>query len=64
MLTDSLEEVWGERYCSYLFCPVSVCHKPFTKAVIHIVPAVVSSLRVVAVLQRLFSFPANSELVN
>ena len=34
----------------------------FTKAVIH-VPAVVSSLRVVSGLQRLLSFPANSELV-
>ena len=36
--------------------------EPFTKAVIR-VPAVVSSLRVVAGLQRLLSFPANSELV-
>ena len=30
--------------------------EPFTKAVIHIVPAVVSSLHHVAGLQRLFSF--------
>ena len=35
--------------------------EPFTKAVIRVVPAVVSSLRVV--LQRLLSFPANSELI-
>ena len=37
--------------------------EPFTKAVIHVVPAVVSFLSVVAGLQRLLSFPANSELV-
>ena len=37
--------------------------EPFTKAVIRVVPAVVSSLRVVAGLQLLLSFPANSELV-
>ena len=36
----------------------------FTKAVIRVVPAVVSSLRVVAGLQRLLSFPANSGLVS
>ena len=36
--------------------------EPFTKAVIRVVPAVVSSLRVVAGLQRLLSFPENSEL--
>ena len=34
--------------------------EPFTKAVIRVVPVVVSSLRVVAGLQRLISFPANS----
>ena len=37
--------------------------EPFTKGVICVVPAVVSFLRVVAGLQRLLSFPANSELV-
>ena len=37
--------------------------EPFTKAVIHVVPAVDSSLRVVAGLQRLLSFPANSEFI-
>ena len=34
--------------------------EPFTKAVIRVVPVVVSSLRVVAGLQRLISFQANS----
>ena len=37
--------------------------EPFTKAVIRVVPTVVSSLCVVAGLQRLLCFPANSELV-
>ena len=37
--------------------------EPFTKAVICVVPDLVSSLCVVAGLQRLLSFPANSKLV-
>ena len=37
--------------------------EPFTKAVICVVPALVFSLHVVAGLQRLLSFPANSKLV-
>ena len=37
--------------------------EPFTKAVICIVPALVSSLRVVAGLTLLLTFPANSKLV-
>ena len=38
--------------------------EPFTKDVIRVVPAVVSFLLVSAGLQRLLSFPANSELVS
>ena len=37
--------------------------EPFTKAVIRVVPVLVSSLRVVAGLQRLLSFPANKLLI-
>ena len=36
--------------------------EPFTKAVIRVVPAMVSSLRVVAGLQQLLSFPENNEV--
>ena len=39
------------------------CGSVYTKAVIRVVPALVSSLRVVAGLRRLLSFPANSKLV-
>ena len=43
---------------------VTLCDRTrFTKIVIRVVPAVVSSLCVVAGLQRMLSFPANSELV-
>ena len=37
--------------------------EPFTKAIIDAIPAEVPSLCIVAGLQRLFSSPANSELV-
>ena len=42
---------------------LDLVRQPFTKAVIRVVPAVVSSLRIVAGLQLLLSFLANSELV-
>ena len=42
-----------------------LAREPFTEAIICVVPALVSSLRLVAGLQtcRLLSFPANSKLV-